>query len=246
MSWSTSQLAEIAGTTVKTIRYYHQIGVLPEPERASNGYKKYQVEHLVTLLRILRLKALGLSAQDVDGLDGKDDIWEVLEALDVELASRIRRWTAVRAELAALLRAPHDNAPIIDLPAGMLGLTDEVTDADRALLLVYSQLFEEQTMHDIAETLRDRTKSPEEIDFDALPPDADPQTRQHLAQRLASTFSEAYGMAEAEGLPVPMLSRDPRTVEDVLGTTLAQVYNQAQLDVLRRVSILVTTGETPH
>ncbi|MGP9539942.1 MerR family DNA-binding transcriptional regulator, partial [Brachybacterium sp. AOP43-C2-M15] len=41
MSWSTSELAGIAGTTVKTIRYYHHIGVLPEPDRASNGYKQY-------------------------------------------------------------------------------------------------------------------------------------------------------------------------------------------------------------
>lgn len=251
MSWSTSQLAGIAGTTVKAIRYYHQIGVLPEPKRASNGYKKYQVEHLVTLLRILRLKDLGLSVQDIDrvggGADGNDDdVWNVLEALDAEIESRIQRWTAVRAELAALLRGPHDSAPIIDLPAGMLGLTDDVTDADRAILLVYSQLFNEQTMQDIAETLRDRTRSPQEIEFDVLPPDADQQTRQHLALRLAATFSEASGMGEVERLPVPLLSQDPKTAEDVLGATLAQVYNQAQLDVLRQVSVLVTAGETPR
>ena len=96
MSWSTSGLARIAGTTVKTIRYYHQVGVLPEPERASNGYKKYQVEHLVTLLRILRLKDLGFAVQDMDRvLENDDDAWAAQRALDVQLRERIEKWTAV-------------------------------------------------------------------------------------------------------------------------------------------------------
>ena len=37
MAWSTRQLAEMAGTTVKSVRYYHQLGLLDEPERLGNG-----------------------------------------------------------------------------------------------------------------------------------------------------------------------------------------------------------------
>lgn len=56
MAWSTRELAEMAGTTVKSVRLYHQRGLLEEPERSPNGYKKYEVRHLVDLLRIRRLR----------------------------------------------------------------------------------------------------------------------------------------------------------------------------------------------
>ncbi|MFI0470094.1 MerR family DNA-binding transcriptional regulator [Saccharopolyspora sp. 5N102] len=55
MAWSTRQLAELAGTTLKTVRYYHKVGLLDEPERAANGYKQSQIRHLIRLLRIRRL-----------------------------------------------------------------------------------------------------------------------------------------------------------------------------------------------
>ncbi|WP_399921406.1 MerR family transcriptional regulator [Streptomyces kanamyceticus] len=48
-AWSTGQLAELAGTTTKTVRHYHETGLLDEPERAPNGYKRYGVSHLVRL-----------------------------------------------------------------------------------------------------------------------------------------------------------------------------------------------------
>jgi DNA-binding transcriptional MerR regulator len=33
MAWSTRELAELASTTVNTIRHYHRLGLLAEPER---------------------------------------------------------------------------------------------------------------------------------------------------------------------------------------------------------------------
>ena len=41
MAWSTRELAGLAGTTVNTIRHYHRLGLLDEPERRYNGYKQY-------------------------------------------------------------------------------------------------------------------------------------------------------------------------------------------------------------
>ncbi|WP_344094254.1 MerR family transcriptional regulator, partial [Nocardiopsis composta] len=60
MAWSTRQVAELAGTTVKAVRYYHRIGLLDVPERTANGYKRYEVEHLVRLVQIKRLSDLGV------------------------------------------------------------------------------------------------------------------------------------------------------------------------------------------
>lgn len=38
------ELASRVGVSAKTIRYYEEIGLLPEPQRASNGYRDYRDE----------------------------------------------------------------------------------------------------------------------------------------------------------------------------------------------------------
>uniref|UniRef100_UPI0037167E9A MerR family transcriptional regulator n=2 Tax=Bacillati TaxID=1783272 RepID=UPI0037167E9A len=52
MAWSTRELAELAGTSLRAVRHYHEVGLLEEPERRANGYKQYGVAHLVRALRI--------------------------------------------------------------------------------------------------------------------------------------------------------------------------------------------------
>ncbi|MGH9061940.1 MAG: MerR family transcriptional regulator, partial [Acidimicrobiales bacterium] len=61
MAWSTRQLAELAGTSLRTVRHYHDVGLLAEPERRATGYKRYGVAHLVRLLRIKPLTDIGFS-----------------------------------------------------------------------------------------------------------------------------------------------------------------------------------------
>jgi DNA-binding transcriptional MerR regulator len=72
MAWSTREIAELAGTSLRAVRHYHEVGLLPEPERHSNGYKQYGVAHLVRLLRIKRLVDLGFSLSRIAEL-GDDD-----------------------------------------------------------------------------------------------------------------------------------------------------------------------------
>lgn len=43
----------------------HQIGLLPEPVRDANGYRRHGIRHLVRLLRIGRLSALGLALGEI-------------------------------------------------------------------------------------------------------------------------------------------------------------------------------------
>ena len=35
------QAAAFAGVTVKTVRHYHRLGLVKEPERDSSGYRRY-------------------------------------------------------------------------------------------------------------------------------------------------------------------------------------------------------------
>ena len=54
------QLASYAGVTVRAVRHYHQIGLLPEPERDASGYRTYQAAAVVRLIRIRTLAEAGV------------------------------------------------------------------------------------------------------------------------------------------------------------------------------------------
>lgn len=105
MALSTRQLADLAGSTVKAIRHYHEIGLLDVPERAANGYKQYKVSHLIRLLQIKRLSALGVPLSQVAAMGRADEEPdEAIRVLDAELEATVDRLNRVRAELAVILR----------------------------------------------------------------------------------------------------------------------------------------------
>ena len=96
------------------MRHYHEVGLLAEPERRSNGYKQYGVAHLVRLLRIKRLTDLGFSLTQIARLgDAEEHPAEALRALDAELAATIERLQRARVELGTIL----SQAVPPDLPA---------------------------------------------------------------------------------------------------------------------------------
>lgn len=110
----SSELAELAGVTVRTLRHYHQIGLLPEPPRSAGGYRRYDVGHLVRLLRITRMTALGVPLSELPALlDDPAAAEELLDELDRRAAAEVERLLARRASIAALRRsgAPPDLPP---------------------------------------------------------------------------------------------------------------------------------------
>ncbi|WP_308925924.1 helix-turn-helix domain-containing protein [Janthinobacterium sp. J1-1] len=56
--------------TVPTIRYYEQIGLLPRPERASNGHRYYRDDDLKRLTFIKRCRDFGFPIEQVRDLAG--------------------------------------------------------------------------------------------------------------------------------------------------------------------------------
>jgi DNA-binding transcriptional MerR regulator len=139
MAWSTREIAELAGTSLRAVRHYHEVGLLDEPERLPNGYKQYGVAHLVRLLRIKRLADLGFSLPQIAAMGEDDDHpEEALRELDAELAATIARLQRIRVELGALLRqsAPTDLPPEIATAAARAGLSG----ADRSFVVVMSRV----------------------------------------------------------------------------------------------------------
>ncbi|WP_328604259.1 MerR family transcriptional regulator [Amycolatopsis sp. NBC_00345] len=235
--WSTNQLAELAGTTERAIRHYHHVGLLAQPERRANGYKRYGVAHLVRVLRIKRLTGLGLSLAQIAELGDADEHPEkALRALDAELAEGIERMQRARADLAVIL----DRSAPTDLPPELgRALADAGASAtERSLSAVLSQVLGPAPLGVYTETLRTCDPDPALTEFDNLPADADEQTRKDLAER----------MLEAPAIR-KMLTRfpsfretsadSPRGAEfamNALVLAVAELYNPAQIDVLARMN----------
>ncbi|QEW02767.1 MerR family transcriptional regulator [Microbacterium lushaniae] len=105
MSWSTRELAELAGTTVNTVRHYHRIGLLDEPERGPNGYKHYGSSHLRQLLHIRRLRERGVPIAEIPPDDGPHSDERMLRLIEADLSASIDRLQLARAEIRAMLSA---------------------------------------------------------------------------------------------------------------------------------------------
>jgi DNA-binding transcriptional MerR regulator len=105
------RFAGCAGVNAKTIRYYEQIGLLPAPKRAGNGYRVYGEEDLGRLTFIRAARRLGLSLDSIREIlafrdRGKQPCGYVVAAVQREMAmldQRIRELRALRTELGQLL-----------------------------------------------------------------------------------------------------------------------------------------------
>ena len=165
----SSEVAAIAGVSVRTLRHYHGIGLLGEPPRHANGYRDYSAADLARVLHVKRLAALGFSLSrikemlDADAVEGVSAgpraEAEALDELDCELALQIERLQEQRRTVALLRRESLDPALPVDFGRTTKRLFSgermhagtAAVEADRAALVIAGQFYREQ---DIAELER--------------------------------------------------------------------------------------------
>jgi DNA-binding transcriptional MerR regulator len=113
-------LTKRTGVPAKTIRYYEDIGVLPEPDRAPNGYRSYD-EGAVARLRFVRdAQATGLTLNEIasvlelreQGVSSCEHVAGLLEHhLDL-LEKHIRTLQQTRRQLASLAQRARTLDPV--------------------------------------------------------------------------------------------------------------------------------------
>ena len=226
MAWSTRELAQLAGTTVKAVRHYHEIGLLDEPDRKSNGYKQYGLDHLVRLLRITRLKELGVPLAAMRA-EVDEDLPAAIRRLDGELAERIARLQRIRTELAAAL---EHNAPL-DTPAAFHAVAASLSDRERAMATVLGGVFHDAALDDIGVLMAESSDADEALD--ALPPDADDAAVDALARRLAVSIREQHARFPWMAAPDAASMRGQHKSQ-ALGAAFLELFNPAQMTALAR------------
>ncbi|MDA3646909.1 MerR family transcriptional regulator [Saccharopolyspora indica] len=103
--------AAFAGITPRAIRHYHEIGLLPEPERGGDDRRRYGYEDMIRLLWIRKMADAGIALDDIRdafttgtasaGADSGEAVAGILDRLVETLAEREAE---VRRQRAAVQR----------------------------------------------------------------------------------------------------------------------------------------------
>jgi DNA-binding transcriptional MerR regulator len=144
-----SDFVKLTGSTLKTINYYHKIGLLPEPERSAGGYRLYGSAELNRMRLIKHLKSLGFDLKHIKDIVGdfKDpkNSREFLQSLRSELLNDIKTLEERVAKIDTILGA---DAPLLDedifdspsfkMTAEILG-TDKIEEYAKGYPDIYDQ-----------------------------------------------------------------------------------------------------------
>lgn len=135
----SSELAHLAGVSVRTLRHYHAIGLLPEPPRRENGYRAYDATHLLRLLRIRQLASLGFSLDqigpmlnnlDAESAEGEELGAESAKLLD-DLDRQLQRQITQLEQQRELLRGIRDSRAAPDYPARASSALEAISAFER-------------------------------------------------------------------------------------------------------------------
>ncbi|MGN0401301.1 MAG: MerR family transcriptional regulator [Acetatifactor sp.] len=112
--YTAGEIAKLAGVSLKTIRFYDAKGLLKPVAHSEAGYRFYNRNSVVELQKILMLKYLGFSLQQIEGLtkgesemsfdeqlyrqkellvQRKNQLEELIETIEImEKSGETRRW----------------------------------------------------------------------------------------------------------------------------------------------------------
>jgi DNA-binding transcriptional MerR regulator len=131
MNYSIGALAREAGYAVQTLRYFEQIGLMPEAPRTSGGQRRYGPKELRRLLFIRHARDLGFETDAVRSLlslaghpDAPCDAANAIAADHLKaIDDKIARLQAMREELARMVEAcsggPIAECRVIDVLADL-------------------------------------------------------------------------------------------------------------------------------
>ena len=121
-------LATLAGTTVRTIRYYHQLGLLAVPERDS-GWRSYGFTHLSRLMRVRWLVESGVPLAEVPQMlappvdaDQRTAVVDDLEGVLAAIDDKLTVLAAQRDRVVILLERVRTHGRLSPLPPSFVRL----------------------------------------------------------------------------------------------------------------------------
>ena len=129
------EVAARVGVSVKTIRYYEEIGVLAEPRRLASGYRDYDLDTVERLRFIRASQASGLSLGEIRGITAYRDrgespcahVLELLRRRSQEIDENIAELQRARSVVEGLVRRSRRLRPENCSPSSVCHLIPKTT-----------------------------------------------------------------------------------------------------------------------
>lgn len=108
------ELAKLTGLTVRTLRFYDQIGLFSPSGQTEGGHRQYKEQDLLRLQQILSLKELGLSLDEIKNVLAEEQI-QPLEIVNLQMArlkEEIHQKQKLLEQLQHVSKQMHTKAPL--------------------------------------------------------------------------------------------------------------------------------------
>jgi DNA-binding transcriptional MerR regulator len=236
------QLARYVGVSIKTIRVYHDKGLLPEPDRDASGYRRYGANDAIEPVKIRTLAEAGVPLARIRDLRSATDeeFQQSLHEIGDRLTDRIRGLRATQGRLRQLAAGhlaplPTEVGDYVEHLARW-GFTPRWVDLQRDLWILVFATHPDHAItlfHDQAEILADPALRQLFLDYDhAHDLRVDDPCIDDLARRIVEATRERYGPDELPELDA--VSEIPALIQ---GTVNASSPAWQRLDTLIRAHL---------
>ena len=121
-----AEIAELTGTTVRTVRYYHSLGLLPVPAERG-GWRDYELGHVARLSRIRWLVQAGVSLETIKR------VLDEPEATSVEQIDDARKYVREALDSCPVdVAAARTVIGVAGTVTSLSAIGQNLTDYDRA------------------------------------------------------------------------------------------------------------------
>ena len=236
------EIAELTGTTVRTIRYYHQVGLLAVPP-VRDGRRDYDVSHLARVGRVRWLADSGLPLAQIGAAlsvppdptcgDQRDAVLTDLRATLDLLGERIEGLTAQRGRLVTLVAAVEGGESLSPMPPRVVAFYDALAEG-AADDTTRTGVRRERDFLELA-YLRGDVPPEAELLFAALDDRALTASLDAFSASLTSELSDA----DVERIAAANVAR----MRDRIGERLPEVAQAIDIDAVRRLmDLFLATG----
>lgn len=115
------KLADQAGVSVETVRYYQRLGLISEPEKPRQGYRHYPLDTVSRLAFIKRAQQLGFTLGEIAelldmGRGSCDEVRGRAEQKRASVEAQIRDLSALRDTLDDLIHRCNSGSDDLGCP----------------------------------------------------------------------------------------------------------------------------------
>lgn len=232
-----ADLAELTGTTVRAIRHYHALGLLPVPD-VRGGWRDYGLSHVARVSRIRWLAAAGVPLSSVAAVldtvpsSEGDAVVDDLEEALVTVNARLRELSQQRDMLESLAERARKGGAMSPMPPVMAAFYDRLESSSTDQQARASVRRE----RDIAELACYRGAVPPGIELLFHAPDNQDDAR--ALDNFRRSSGELSG-SQIEEIAAANVDR----IRSRLGDAAARTARQVEPDVIHRVLELFRSAD---